>query len=152
MLIHITDWNQGTMQILLTFLPLKTAQQSKLKNCLSLIEKVKRSKSRDKRDGFKKFGNFVWLQLIFGQKSCFLGPRQLVRQELSKYSLRIMKLAVHATGKNLKMFSAHFKHFKIAISQILLTIWWNPIWSCNSLCRGSPHLRKIHYHGPHLRA
>ena len=61
-----------------------------------------------------------------------------------------MKLAVHATGKNLKMFSAHFKHFKIAISQILLTVWWNTISSCNSLCRGSPHLCKIHYRGPHL--
>ena len=68
-----------------------------------------------------------------------------------RYANRIMKLAVHATGKNLKMFSAHFKHFKIAISQILLTFWWNTISSCNSLCKGSPQLRKIHYPGPHLR-
>ena len=34
-------------------------------------------------DGFTKFGNFIWWQLIFGQKSCFLGPRQLVRQEVN---------------------------------------------------------------------
>ena len=30
-------------------------------------------------DGDTNFGNFIWLQLIFGQKPCFLGPRQLVK-------------------------------------------------------------------------
>ena len=32
---------------------------------------------------FTKFGNFIWLQLIFGQKSCFLGPSQLGRQKVN---------------------------------------------------------------------
>ena len=30
-----------------------------------------------------KFGNFIWLQLIIGQKPCFLGPIQLVRQKVN---------------------------------------------------------------------
>ena len=28
-------------------------------------------------DGFTKFGHFIWLQLIFSQKSCLLGPSKL---------------------------------------------------------------------------
>ena len=30
-----------------------------------------------------KFGNFIWLQLILGQKPCFLGPRELVTQKVN---------------------------------------------------------------------
>ena len=34
-------------------------------------------------DGDTKFGNFIWLQLIFGQKPCFLGPRQVSKQKVN---------------------------------------------------------------------
>ena len=34
--------------------------------------------------GFIRFGDFIWQQLMFSQKSCFLGPNQLAK---SKYSL-----------------------------------------------------------------
>jgi hypothetical protein len=34
-------------------------------------------------DGDIKFGNLIWLQLIFGPKPCFLEPRQLARQKIS---------------------------------------------------------------------
>ena len=33
-------------------------------------------------DGDTKFGNFIWLQFIFGQKPCFLELRQLARQKV----------------------------------------------------------------------
>ena len=36
-------------------------------------------------DGFKKIGNYFWLQLIFGQKPCFLRPRQLARQAVNTH-------------------------------------------------------------------
>ena len=34
-------------------------------------------------DGDPKFGNFIWLQLILGQKPCFLGPIELVRWKVN---------------------------------------------------------------------
>ena len=34
-------------------------------------------------DGDSKSGNFIWLQLILGQKPCFLGPIQLVTQKVN---------------------------------------------------------------------
>ena len=34
-------------------------------------------------DGDPKFGNFIWLQLILGQKSCCLGPIQLARRKIN---------------------------------------------------------------------
>ena len=36
-------------------------------------------------NGDSKFGNFIWLQLILGQKPCFLGPIQLVTQKLNNH-------------------------------------------------------------------
>ena len=36
-------------------------------------------------DGDSKFRNFIWLQLIHGQKTCFLGPIQLVTQKLNNH-------------------------------------------------------------------
>ena len=36
-------------------------------------------------DGDSKFRNFIWLQLIHGQKPCFLGPIQLVTQKLNNH-------------------------------------------------------------------
>ena len=34
-------------------------------------------------DGDPKFDNFIWLQLILGQKPCFLGPIQLFRWKVN---------------------------------------------------------------------
>ena len=34
-------------------------------------------------DGDSKFGNFIWLQLVFGQKPCFLRPRQVSKQKVN---------------------------------------------------------------------
>ena len=34
-------------------------------------------------NGDPKFGNFIWLQSILGQKPSFLGPIQLVRQKVN---------------------------------------------------------------------
>ena len=34
-------------------------------------------------DGDPKFGNFIWPQLILGQKPCFLRPIQLVRPKVN---------------------------------------------------------------------
>ena len=35
---------------------------------------------------FIKYSVFIWLQLIFGQKPCFLGPSQLARQKVNIHS------------------------------------------------------------------
>ena len=46
-------------------------------------------------DGDSKSVKFIWLQLILGQKSCFLGPTQLVTQKVNihyqvfRYNVRI---------------------------------------------------------------
>ena len=34
-------------------------------------------------DGDTKVDNFIWLQLVFGPKPCFLGSRQLAKQKVN---------------------------------------------------------------------
>ena len=36
-------------------------------------------------DELTKYIDFIWMQLIFGQKPCFLGPRQLARQKVNMH-------------------------------------------------------------------
>ena len=40
-------------------------------------------------DEFTKYSGFIWLQMIFGQKSWYLGPRQIAKAK-NKYSLTWM--------------------------------------------------------------
>ena len=49
-------------------------------------------------------GNFIWLQLILGQKPCFLGPVQLVRQKVNIHYPSIWDLRVHTILKIQNMY------------------------------------------------
>ena len=51
-------------------------------------------------NGDPKFGNFIWLQLILGQKPCFLWPIQLVRRKVNIHYLKVYWVCKYVDKKH----------------------------------------------------
>ena len=84
-----------------------------------------------------KFGNFIWLQWIFGQKPWFWGPIQLARQKVNiHYCMVISNLVPHVrTAKNVNLiFIFHYRIYSTISSSIFPKKWVNSRhlsdWDC----------------------
>ena len=104
-----------------------------------------------------KFGNFIWLQMIFGQKSCFLGLIQIVAQKVNiHYNIityckkengdpnKFSQIPPDGSEIRSRMQKRAFCIIFLAINQYALDIEFVKDWAMNSekwlfcICRYSP--------------